>query len=75
MIQKDGGRPFVIGCRSIGMMKSEFASLFLLSRGIRTGDKIVDQRELALALKYFDALKDFDVGRIVKSWAKDPTLI
>jgi uncharacterized protein (DUF2336 family) len=72
MIQKDAGRPFILACRAIGMMKSEFASLFLLSRGIRTGDKIVDQRELAMALKYFDALKDFDVGRIVKSWAKNP---
>jgi hypothetical protein len=57
------------------MMKSEFASLFLLSRGIRTGDKIVDQRELAMALKYFDALKDFDVGRIVKSWQKNPAQV
>lgn len=75
MIQKEGGKPFILTCRAIGMMKSEFASLFLLSRGIRTGDKIVDQRELAMALKYFDALKDFDVGRIVKSWIKNPAQI
>ena len=75
MIQKDGGRPFVVACRSIGMMKSEFASIFLLSRGIRTGDKIVDQRELAMALKNFDAIKDFDVQRIMKSWLKNPELI
>jgi uncharacterized protein (DUF2336 family) len=75
MIQKDGGKPFILACRALGMMKSEFASLFLLSRGIRTGDKIVDQRELAMALKYYDALKDFDVGRIVKSWLKNPALI
>jgi uncharacterized protein (DUF2336 family) len=75
MVQKDGGKPFIVACRAIGMMKSEFASIFLLSRGIRTGDKIVDQRELAMALKYYDALKDFDVGRIIKSWARNPELI
>jgi uncharacterized protein (DUF2336 family) len=75
MIQKDGGKPFIVTCRGINMMKAEFASLFLLSRGIRTGDKIVDQRELAMALKYFDALKDFDVSRIVRSWVRDPALI
>lgn len=75
MIQKDGGKPFVVACRAMGMMKSEFASIFLLSRGIRTGDKIVDQRELAMALKYFDAIKEFDVQRIMKSWVKTPELI
>ena len=75
LIQKDGGKPFVVACRYINMMKSEFASIFLLSRGIRSGDKIVDQRELALALKNFDAIKDFDVQRIMKSWLKSPELI
>lgn len=75
LIQKDGGKPFVVACRHIGMMKSEFASIFLLSRGIRTGDKIVDQRELAMALKNFDAIRDFDVDRIMASWTKSPEMI
>lgn len=75
MIQKDSGKPFALACRSIRMMKSEFASVFLLSRGIRSGDKIVDQRELAMALKYYDAVKELDVQRIIKSWAKNPEMI
>lgn len=75
LIQKDSGKPFVISCRYMGMMKSEFASLFLLSRGVRTGDKIVDQRELAMALKHSDSVKDFDVQRIMKTWLKSPELI
>ena len=75
LIQKDGGKPFVVACRYVGLMKSEFASLFLLSRGVRTGDKIVDQRELAMALKHFDSVKDFDVQRIMKTWLKSPELI
>lgn len=75
LIQKDGGRPFALVSRSIGMMKSEFASIFLLSRGIRGGDKIVDQRELAMALKYYDALKEFDTQRVMRSWMKNPELI
>lgn len=75
LIQKDGGKHFVVVCRAVGMMKSEFASIFLLSRGIRTGDKIVDQRELAMALKAFDSARDFDVQRIMKSWVKNPELI
>ena len=75
LIQKEGGRPFALACRSIGMMKSEFASIFLLSRGINTGDKIVDQRALAMALKYYDTIKEFDVKRIMKAWAKNPEMI
>jgi uncharacterized protein (DUF2336 family) len=75
MIQKEHGRHFIVACRSLGMMKSEFASIFLLSRGVRTGDKIVDQRELAMALRQFDTLKDFDVARIMKSWLKNPEML
>lgn len=75
LIQKDGGKSFVVICRFIGMMKSEFASIFLLSRNIRTSERIVDQRELAHALKNFDAIKDFDVERIMKSWHANQDLI
>lgn len=75
LLQQDGGKPFVVACRHIGMMKSEFASLFLLSRGVRNGDKIVDQRELAMALKNFDAIKDHDVQRVMQAWVKNPELI
>ncbi len=70
MIQKDGGKAFVVACKAVGMLKSEFASIFLLSRGIRTGDKIVDQRELAMALKHYDALKDHDVEHALAAWVK-----
>src|SRR5690606_1630012 len=68
MMQKDNGRPFVVACRSTGMLKSEFASIFLLSRGIRSGDKIVDQRELALALKHFDSLKAQEAEKSLQAW-------
>ncbi len=75
MVQKDGGKPFVVACRSMGMMKSEFATIFLLSRGIRSGDKIVDQRELAMALKYFDSIKELDVQRLMRAWGKSPEIM
>lgn len=75
MINKDGSKPFVTLCKSIGMYKPDIASIFLLSRGLRAGDKIVDQRELAMALKYFDTLKDFDIEGMVKIWRKNPDSI
>lgn len=75
LIQKDGGKPFALACRSLRMMKSEFASIFLLSRGIRTSDKIVDQRELAMALKYYDAISEADIQQAMRGWEKNPELI
>ena len=75
VIKKEGGKSFAIACRAVGMMKSEFASIYLLSRSVRTDEKIVDQRELAEALKYYDTVKDSDVQRIKKDWAKNPDLI
>jgi uncharacterized protein (DUF2336 family) len=70
LLKKDAGKSFAVACRSIGMMKSEFASIYLLTSTIRTGDKTVDQQELAAALKYYDHLKDSDVQRIRKEWSR-----
>lgn len=75
MIQKDDGKAFVVACKAVGMLKSEFASIFLLSRGIRSGDKIVDQRELAMALKHYDALKEHDVDRALAMWMKSQSAV
>jgi len=75
LIQKEGGTGLALACRSIGMMKPEFASIFLLSRGIGGGKKIVDQREFATVLKHYDAIKEFDIQRIMRSWVKNPDLI
>jgi uncharacterized protein (DUF2336 family) len=70
LMKRDAGKSFAIACRSIGMMKSEFASIYLLTSVLRSGQKIVDQKELAAALKYYDHLKDSDVQRIRKEWAR-----
>lgn len=75
LIRKEDGKPFALACRSMGMMKSEFASIFLLSRGIRGGDKIVDQRELAMVLKHYDAVKTIEIQRTMKSWIKNPEMV
>jgi len=70
MIKGEAGKSFAVACRSIGMMKSEFASIYLLTQGLRTYDRIVDQKELAEALKTYDRLKDADVQRIRKEWVR-----
>lgn len=75
LIQKDGGQQFVAACKYARMMKSEFASVFLLSRGIRTGDKVVDQKELSVALRHFDMMRDHELERLIMLWRKNPEKI
>jgi uncharacterized protein (DUF2336 family) len=75
LLRKEGGRHFALACRSIGMIKSEFASVFLLSHGIRNGEKVVNQRELITALNYYDSIREFDIHRVMKSWIKNPEMI
>lgn len=70
LISREAGKSFAVACRSIGMMKSEFASIYLLTQGLRSADKIIDQKELAEALKCYDRLKDPDVTRIRKEWSR-----
>jgi uncharacterized protein (DUF2336 family) len=72
MVKKEGGRHFAIACRSIRMMKTEFAAIFLLCHGIKTDGQIVDQRELAAALEYYDTVKDYDIQHTMKNWIKKP---
>ena len=75
IILKDGGKALAVACRELEITKPEFATIFLLSRGIRKGDKVVDQRELAGALKNFDAIKIKDASLILRSWAKNPEML
>lgn len=75
MIENEGGKTLAVAARSAGIVKSEFASVFLLSRGIRSGDKVVDRSELATALGCFDKLKMEDAKKIMEAWRKDPDMI
>jgi len=75
LIRKDGGQLFATACRSIGMMKSEFASIYLLSRPVRTEERVVDQKELASALQHYDTVRDADVRRLRQEWMENPAVI
>ncbi len=75
IVLKEGGKPLALACKAAGIMKPEFATVFLLSRGIRTGDKVIDQRELALALKEYDLVKMSGIFDTLRSWGRNPDLI
>lgn len=75
LIEHQNGYGLAVICRAQGVLKSEFASLFLLSRGLRSGEKIVNQKELAKALQIFDRLQSPDAKRLLALWRKHPDRI
>ena len=75
MIAEDGGRSVSVLCRSIDIDKASFVSIFLLSRGARTGEQIVNPKELSSALQAFDKLAASTAKGLIEGWKKDPSYL
>jgi hypothetical protein len=67
-----GGEGLAIACRAVDISKVDFASIFLLSRSARPGDKIVDPSELTRVLDLYDRIKLDTAHKVVEHWRLDP---
>jgi uncharacterized protein (DUF2336 family) len=67
-----GGEALAILCRALEVMKPDFASIFLLSRSARPGDKVVDPSELTRVLDLYDRIKLETAQKVVEHWRLDP---
>jgi uncharacterized protein (DUF2336 family) len=74
-VYEPGGQGLAIICRAIEVDKAQFASIFLLSRGARAGDKVVDPAELSQVLAFFDGLKAETAQKVVDRWRIDPDFL
>jgi len=74
-IFEPGGQGLAIACRALDIDKADFASIFLLSRGARPGDKVVDPSELGDALGFFDRIKADTARKVVTRWRIDPDFL
>ncbi|MFO1190360.1 MAG: DUF2336 domain-containing protein [Alphaproteobacteria bacterium] len=72
MMFESDGEALAVACRAFGIFKADFASIFLLSRKARPGDKIVDPNELSRALDIFDRTDNALASKIVRRWQRDP---
>lgn len=75
MVAEDGGRSVSVLCRAADIDKPSFVSIFLLSRGSRPGEQIVNPRELSTALVAFDKLNTATARTLIDQWRKDPSYI
>lgn len=70
-----GGEGLAIACRAAEISKPDFASIFLLSRSARPGDKVVDPNEVSRVLNFFDRIVPEIVCKVVKRWHLDPNFL
>ncbi len=73
VLYDSGGEGLAIACRAMAMPKPTFATIFLLSRRGRTGNQIVDPRELSRALLLFDKIAPIAAAEVMKGWCRDWT--
>jgi hypothetical protein len=71
-VLEPGGESLAINCRAADLNKSDFTSIFLLSRSARPGDKLVDPDELSHAVAFYDRITPETARKVVQRWHLDP---
>ncbi len=74
-IFEPGGEGLAIACKAVGIDKPDFASIFLLSRSARPGDKIVDPSELSAVISLFDRIRADSAMKVLRRWRLDPNFL
>lgn len=74
-LYETGGETLAAACKAVGINKPDFASIFLLSRQARPGDKVVDPQELPRALEMFDKTDGTEARKLLKRLQQDPEFL
>jgi uncharacterized protein (DUF2336 family) len=72
IVFEPGGQGLAVIARAIGIAKPDFASIFLLSRSARPGDKVVDPGELSRVMSFFDRVQPTAAQRLLVRMRLDP---
>ncbi|MCZ6860324.1 MAG: DUF2336 domain-containing protein [Alphaproteobacteria bacterium] len=72
VIYEAGGQSLAVACKASHVQKPDFASIFLLSRHARPGDKTVEPTELATSMEFFDRIDVAEAEKILKLWRRRP---
>ncbi len=72
IVFEPGGQGLAVIARAIGISKPDFASIFLLSRSARPGDKVVDPGELSRVLAFYDRVQPTGATRLIERMRLDP---
>jgi uncharacterized protein (DUF2336 family) len=62
------GRAMSALCRSVGIEKGKFISIYLMARGAHTEEEVVHPKELATVLNIFERLSTRDSESLLATW-------
>lgn len=57
VLSERSGKKMAILCRAFTVPKSDFSTIYMLTQRLRSQDRILDQKELVAALRYFDRVQ------------------
>ena len=72
IIYEEGGQSLAVACKASNIQKPDFASIFLLSRKARPGDKTVEPGELKKTLNFFDCIDVDNAEKMLETWRQRP---
>ncbi|WP_207480337.1 DUF2336 domain-containing protein [Arenibaculum pallidiluteum] len=72
-ISDPGGEGLALACRALEIDKGHFASIFLMARGARRGEQVVDPRELTRVLSFFDRVPVERAKAVLAAWRDNPS--
>lgn len=74
-VYEPGGETLAIACRAIEIDKGDFASIFLLSRAARPGEKLVDPTELSRVIAFYDRVRPDAAKVVLRRWRLNPAYL
>jgi uncharacterized protein (DUF2336 family) len=75
MLFEPGGEALAILCKAIGIDKTDFASIFMLSRKARNTERVTNPQELKRILDLFDRIQPDSADRMLKKWQRDSNFL
>lgn len=67
-----GGEALAVACKGIGMVKDDFATIFMRTRKARFGKPVINTSELTRVLELFDRVHLEPAQAMLAKWRRDP---
>lgn len=75
MLFEPGGEALAILCKAVGIDKTDFASIFMLSRKARHTERTTNPQELKRVLELYDRVSSDSADRMLKKWRRDSNFL
>jgi uncharacterized protein (DUF2336 family) len=75
MLFEPGGEALAILCKAVSIDKTDFASIFMLSRKARNTDRVANPQDLKRILELFDRIQADAADRMLKKWQRDSNFL